>query len=449
MATFKITSKTTVSELKQQFQNEVGGVLRVYEGRSQADDGATLVSLGAKEGEMECRTSRTVGSFEKAFQDELNLKVKVYTKDNWVAVLEGVTLATVKDIPNSATKTSMQAFISNYSNCGKVVNEEKATEKKEEAVEIPEEYIGLPLIEIKTKEIDIDDTWAKGFPKSPTVGVIFHGYESNASQGCVLLSDTHDELCERAKEFIENEIADDEDIPVSVVESVRIVGYGENATDVEELSDVIGCALNELYDGGNKHSYEYEWPDWFSDKAIFEVDDDVFIAYSHGGIEFVDLSNAQLNEIKRKLIKLENTKDYYFYDGETVAEYANWRGIINKEGEWVVLPEYKELGEFYEGKAYAKKDNKFGYIDRAGNVVIPFQFDDAYDFHDGVARVEIDQNTGYIDSNGKFVLKPIYQNGKDYFKGKISVELDDEWFYIDLDGNKLDVKEEGMEEEEY
>ena len=55
MAKFKITPTTTVAELKEQFRNEVGCVLRVYQGRSEAPDGATLVSLGAKEGELECR----------------------------------------------------------------------------------------------------------------------------------------------------------------------------------------------------------------------------------------------------------------------------------------------------------------------------------------------------------------------------------------------------------
>lgn len=36
MATFKITKKTTVAELKKQFYCEVGGgTLRIYKGRSQ------------------------------------------------------------------------------------------------------------------------------------------------------------------------------------------------------------------------------------------------------------------------------------------------------------------------------------------------------------------------------------------------------------------------------
>ncbi len=113
MAKFTITPTTTVAELKEQYSNEVGGgVLRVYDGRSEAADDATLVSLGAKEGELECRTSRTVGKFEEAFQDELNLKVKVYTPDNWVKVLDGITLAAAAELPKGMTKEKMEEYLS-------------------------------------------------------------------------------------------------------------------------------------------------------------------------------------------------------------------------------------------------------------------------------------------------------------------------------------------------
>ena len=111
MAKFKITQKTTVANLKEQFRNQVGGTLRIYDGRSEAAENATLVSIGAKVGELECRTSRTVGKFEEAFQEDLNLKVKVYTKDNWVKVLDGITLASAAELPNGMTKEKMEAFL--------------------------------------------------------------------------------------------------------------------------------------------------------------------------------------------------------------------------------------------------------------------------------------------------------------------------------------------------
>ena len=111
MAKFKITKTTTVDELKKQFADEIGGTLRVYDGRSQVEDDVTLVSIGAKTGELECRTSRTVGKFEEAFNEEFNLKVKVYTVDDWVHVLSGVTLESVSKIKRQARKADMEQFV--------------------------------------------------------------------------------------------------------------------------------------------------------------------------------------------------------------------------------------------------------------------------------------------------------------------------------------------------
>ena len=163
MAKFKITPTTTVAELKERFRNEIGGVLRVYEGRSQAPADATLVSLGAKEGELECRTSRTVGKFEEAFQKDLNLKVKVYTKDENVSVLDGITLATVKEIPNMSTHAKMEKYLAyqkevkeeynNNSNCMKVnvdwVSDEVAEVYKYLSLDELEQFLDSSYIQPK------------------------------------------------------------------------------------------------------------------------------------------------------------------------------------------------------------------------------------------------------------------------------------------------------------
>lgn len=135
MAKFKIAKSTTVAKLKEQFRCEFGGTLRVYEGRSEAPEYVTLVSLGAKEGDLECRASRTVGKFEEAFQDKLNLKVKVYPKDNNVSVLDGITLSKVKDIPNMSTHAKMEQFLAYQRDEKEEVNEEAESHETENSVE--------------------------------------------------------------------------------------------------------------------------------------------------------------------------------------------------------------------------------------------------------------------------------------------------------------------------
>ena len=73
-----------------------------------------------------------MGSFEKAFQDEINLKVKVYTRDNWVKVLDDITLETASKLPNGMTKAKMEAYVSNYATPNRKPKEEKC-----EIVNIP------------------------------------------------------------------------------------------------------------------------------------------------------------------------------------------------------------------------------------------------------------------------------------------------------------------------
>lgn len=450
MAKFKITPKTTVADLKEQFGNEVGCVLRVYQGRSEAPDGATLVSLGAKEGELECRTSRTVGKFEEAFQDELNLKVKVYTKDNWVKVLDGITLATAGQLPNGMTKAKMEEHLSYQRD--EEENAEVVNEKATENVEVPEEYKGLPIVEIETTEIDINDSDNEDFPEYPTVGVVFHGYESNASQGCVLVCDTHEELCERANDFIENEIADDEDIPVRVIESTKIIGYGQ-ADDVEEIPDLIGCALNEYYDGGNKHSYEYEWPDWFGEKAIFVVNDDVFMAYNNGGIDFIELSEKQLDKIKKSYSDGEESSDsnlaedfgtvsddildncFFGEDGLAEVEIDEKYGYVDKKGNIVIKPQFDYGAPFIDGMAMVEIDGQWGFIGINGEIVIEPKFDAAGKFSDGLAKVRLGQKWGFIDKAGNFIIEPKFDDAEDFEDGRAIVQINGKWGAIDKSGN--------------
>ena len=93
MAVLNLTKSTTVAQLKKEFNETFGAVLRIYSGRSQAEETITLGELGlSNEGTFECRSSLTVVRFIERMQNEFGLKVKVYTCDDWVAALDGLTL---------------------------------------------------------------------------------------------------------------------------------------------------------------------------------------------------------------------------------------------------------------------------------------------------------------------------------------------------------------------
>lgn len=114
MAEFKIHGSMKVKTLKEKFFNEYGGVLRVYAGKSLAKDEDTLASIRAdkaKGGDLICRSNRTVGRFEQEMQEIFGIKVQVATKDNFVLVLDGITLSKISEIPVYATKEKMKEFL--------------------------------------------------------------------------------------------------------------------------------------------------------------------------------------------------------------------------------------------------------------------------------------------------------------------------------------------------
>ena len=105
----------TVKRLKENFKNEFGGTLRVYDGRAKADDNATLSSIrrneDAKGGELVCNRHLTVGSFERRMRDIFGIKVQVATPDDWTLALDGITLSKLKYIPEKCSKADMESLV--------------------------------------------------------------------------------------------------------------------------------------------------------------------------------------------------------------------------------------------------------------------------------------------------------------------------------------------------
>ena len=102
-----------VSELKIQFNERFGSVLRVYSGRSQVSNDITLSEAGlTNEGVFNCRGNMLVGNFINKMMEDYGLKVKVFTCDEWVAVLDGLTLSASGIIKKNAVKADMEAMLS-------------------------------------------------------------------------------------------------------------------------------------------------------------------------------------------------------------------------------------------------------------------------------------------------------------------------------------------------
>ena len=112
MAKLELKKSTTVGEFTKFFHEAFGAQVRVYKGRSRTEEHELLGNLGlTKEGVFECRANLTAGSFIERMESEFGLKVKVYTCDFWVAVLDGLTLESAGKVKKNAVKADMENMI--------------------------------------------------------------------------------------------------------------------------------------------------------------------------------------------------------------------------------------------------------------------------------------------------------------------------------------------------
>lgn len=111
MAILNLTKTTTVEALRKEFNDAFGAQVKLYNGNKKAEPGDTLGTLGlAEDGTFECRSSLTVASFIDRMA-ERGLKVRVYTCDEWVAVLDGLTLESAGKVKKNAVKADMESMI--------------------------------------------------------------------------------------------------------------------------------------------------------------------------------------------------------------------------------------------------------------------------------------------------------------------------------------------------
>ncbi len=109
---FELKKTTTIGVLKAAFHEAFGAQVRVYNGRSCAEDNVSLGEVGlTNEGTLECSPNLTAGNFVERMQTEFGLKVKVYTCDYFVAVIDGLTLEQAGKVKKNAVKKDMEALL--------------------------------------------------------------------------------------------------------------------------------------------------------------------------------------------------------------------------------------------------------------------------------------------------------------------------------------------------
>ena len=96
---FSITGQIKVSTLKKRFHKEFGLTLRVYEGRSFADESQTIGQIRKKEGsgELSIKKNMKVGTLEEKIEEEFGIKVQIAGSDDSYLCKNELTLASAHE----------------------------------------------------------------------------------------------------------------------------------------------------------------------------------------------------------------------------------------------------------------------------------------------------------------------------------------------------------------
>ena len=306
MAEFRIDGRMKVKTLKENFFNEYGGILHIKDGNKLADNNATLAAIrqndDAKGGTLTCRASRTVGKFEQELWDVFGIKVNVFTGDDWVAVLDGITLGKIKDIPKQATTDIMKPLVA-YKR-----NNEDSTDNESSTFE--NKYPGYTFIDIHLAKYTGELT-EEGIEKNHdklnkyTGAILGYGtHESGDFQSWVWneidISDGMHDVLEKKEEILSDFCCDEDEtekVKFDIYYTTSYNVWSPKKISQDEAYAFIGAAL-ELYSGDeyqvycgddtNKFVARIQWDspteylicDEECDSWVIDMEDELFEKYT-------------------------------------------------------------------------------------------------------------------------------------------------------------------------
>jgi len=159
-----------------------------------------------------------------------------------------------------------------------------------------------------------------------------------------------------------------------------------------------------------------------------------------------------------------------FFEGLAAVKKKGKWGFIDTNGTWTIQPTFDRgyasslkhrceyntenygIGYFQEGKAHIENFRQWGYINKQGNWIIEPQFDKCLPFHEGVAAVLKNNKLGYIDTVGNWIIEPFLDYNKETAsdfewttishnhncsEGIIACKINDKWGYKTIGGQNL------------
>ncbi|TZF84073.1 WG repeat-containing protein [Pedobacter sp. BS3] len=154
--------------------------------------------------------------------------------------------------------------------------------------------------------------------------------------------------------------------------------------------------------------------------------------------------------IPPKYKEIELWGDKYFKIAADINEGSRLYtvfGLADKTGKEIIPPKYDSINSvnngfalvYLSGHGYYRTD-AYGFIDTTGKEVIPLKYDIAHNFSEGLAAVYVWLSGGwkFIDKTGKDAIPGNYNDVLEDFKnGKAKVKQNGREFYIDKTGKEV------------
>jgi hypothetical protein len=110
------------------------------------------------------------------------------------------------------------------------------------------------------------------------------------------------------------------------------------------------------------------------------------------------------------LIRFDN--GYSWFPGNYKGQLL--LGLMNEEGDWTVLPQYKFVNAINENLAGVYLGGKMGFINLKGKYVIPCIYQAVGSFQNGLAWFKDGRKYGYLNTSGAIVIPPTFDEVGDF-----------------------------------
>lgn len=228
-------------------------------------------------------------------------------------------------------------------------------------------------------------------------------------------------------------------------------------TYVYSFSDGLAIAEIESEDGSTLSGYIDKTGEWIIQPQFLEAQNfnEGLAMVSYPGEEnlmFIDKLGQQIIELNETSLSIEES---FFPNGFSeglapVRDADRAMGFIDKEGSWIIEPQFNFATGFSDSLALARDNNMmYGFIDKTGQWIIEPQFThnqiDSFTtgtnytyFSEGLALLKGENDKfGFIDKTGNWVIEPQFESPSHFSGGLARVDKSDQTYFIDKTGNPI------------